>query len=123
MISSLITLKVLHEKVLNDCVLESSRDRLQECAKIYRVFHLKKLKWPSRDLQMTLQGQTNGATLWLPKKQTTFVENFFSVMLCQRDNWDYRLKWLTVYIYIYVNFIAGILIFFSLSFLLCFLTL
>jgi len=32
------------EKVLNYSVLESYRDKLQECAKIYRVFHLKKLK-------------------------------------------------------------------------------
>jgi len=44
MISSLITQKVLNEKVLNYSVLESYRDKLQECAKIYRVFYLKKLK-------------------------------------------------------------------------------
>jgi len=57
--------------------LESSRDKIQECAKIYRVFHSKKLKWPSRDLQMTLVGQTNGTILWPPQNQTTFVWNIF----------------------------------------------
>jgi len=50
--------------VLNYSVLESSRDKLQEFVKIYRVFHLKKLKLVSRDLQMNLQGQTNGTILW-----------------------------------------------------------
>jgi len=62
-LSSLITRKILNKKYFIISVLESSRDELQECVKIYRVFHLKKLMRPSRDLQMTFQGQTNGIIL------------------------------------------------------------
>ena len=41
---TLITQKVLNEKKLSNSVLESSRGKLQEYAKIYRGSHLKKLK-------------------------------------------------------------------------------
>jgi len=61
--SSLITRKILNKKYFIISVLESSRDELQEYVKIYRVFHLKKLKRPSRVLQMTFQGQINGIIL------------------------------------------------------------
>jgi len=47
-------------------VLESSRGKLQEYVKVYGVSYLKSWRCPSRDLQMTFQGQTNDTILWLP---------------------------------------------------------
>jgi len=57
MISSLITQKVLEGKIFYYSVLESSRDKLQEYVIKNRGFCLRNWRWPSRDLQMTLQGQ------------------------------------------------------------------
>jgi len=43
-ISQTLIKKVFNEKILYHSILESSEGKLQEYAKIYRVFHLKKLK-------------------------------------------------------------------------------
>jgi len=47
--------------------------RSQEYVIKNRVFHLKKLKRPSRDLQITIQGQTNDTILWPPRNHKTVV--------------------------------------------------
>jgi len=61
MISSLITQKVLEEKIFCYSVLESSQDKLQEYAIKNWGFHLQNLRWPLRDLDNTLQGHTDSA--------------------------------------------------------------
>jgi len=50
-------------------------------AKACRVSHLKSWRWPSRNLQVTLQGQTNGTILCPPWNRTTFVWNIFVLNL------------------------------------------
>jgi len=61
MISSLITRKVLNEEILYYSVLESSRDKLQEYAKAYRVSHLKSWMWPLHNLDNAIRGHNNVA--------------------------------------------------------------
>jgi len=76
-VSNLIIQKVLGEKMFIYSVLESSRDKLQDYAEIYRVFHLRNSKWPSRNLYVILQGQTNGTILCPPRNRITFVWNIY----------------------------------------------
>jgi len=78
--------------------LESSRDELQEYVIKCRRFHLKNWKWPSRDLQVTIQGQTNDTILCPPWNHTTFVwETSFSKIKNKKVIWDGTLKWDTLY--------------------------
>jgi len=80
-------------------VLKSSRGKLQEYVMKNRDFYLRIWRWPSCDLQMTVQGQIIAAILCLPKPYNFCLKHYFLKSRKIKIFWPECWKWATPCIY------------------------